>query len=559
MKWVSTQNKYLNHLILILMLESLHLALWFESGTALSRALLLVHFGLFLLWQPIWKSDESFSYLNGGLFIIFTLALIYWINPAVTTAWLVLLIGFLGGIIKHRKEESITFLTALGFLIMECLFRSAPATFSIELQYPIDTIVRNILFILPLLILFFPAYEHRLFHVDLFRAISSSLLISLLLFGSLLNTLLSDFSYQDALVQSIMILAAGLLGISWLLSPKFGFSGLSQLWSQSLLNIGTPFERWMSTIAGLQQTTREPEEFVDASMKELMNLEWVAGVSWTLDNIEHQEGNRNSNVITIDLPSFITRVYTHQLTGSAMQIHCNMLIKMIETMYVAKLNEQQSTEQAYLRSVYETGARITHDIKNLLQSLKVVTRVIQTQSDTNKERQSIELLKRQLPDISRRLELALDKLQTPQMINNNVIKLSDWLVQNQNRISYEIDSNEDFIDREIPEELFDSMLSNMLDNVQRKKQEESDVNLSIELISTDKQLRLLLTDTGKAIPKSLANNLFSKVIESKNGLGIGLYQLSKMAELYGYAIRLTNNEEGKVRFELSSIFEAEKS
>lgn len=553
MAWLATQNKHLNHLILIMMLESLHLAIWFESGTAVSRALMLVHFGLFLLWQPIWKSDESFSYINAALFITLTLALIYWINPAVITAWLVLLIGFLGGIIKQNREESITFLTALGFLIMECLFRAAPTTFSIVLEHPTDTIIRNLLFLLPILILFYPAYPHRVFHVDLFRAISSAMLISLLLFGSLLNTLLSQSSYQDALMQSIMLLAVGLIGISWLLSPKFGFSGLSQLWSQSLLNIGTPFERWMSTLAGIQQHTHDPDEFLQQSMNELTHMEWVSGVKWTIHNTEYSEGNTSSNQMDIVLPSFSVVVYTVQLSGSAMQIHCNMLIKLIETMYVAKLNEQQSTEQAYLRSVHQTGARITHDIKNLLQSLKVVTRVLQTRNDEKKEKQSIELLKRQLPDISHRLELALDKLQQPRITTSKTASIGEWLDKTRSRIVFTIESRVNDIEQQIPAELFDSVLDNLLDNFQRKKQQDAEIDVRIELLSNDVQLSLTVTDTGTAIPQSLANQLFRKVVESKNGLGIGLYQMAQMAKPHGFDMTLKSNNDGNVCFQLIRV------
>ena len=36
--------------------------------------------------------------------------------------------------------------------------------------------------------------------------------------------------------------------------------------------------------------------------------------------------------------------------------------------YIAKIREKTLTQQTHLKAIYETGARITHDIKNLLQS-----------------------------------------------------------------------------------------------------------------------------------------------------------------------------------------------
>ncbi len=48
-------NKRFEHQILALMLASLHLALWWDFGGALSRSLILSHLGLFLMWQPLWR------------------------------------------------------------------------------------------------------------------------------------------------------------------------------------------------------------------------------------------------------------------------------------------------------------------------------------------------------------------------------------------------------------------------------------------------------------------------------------------------------------------------
>ena len=41
--------------LLLAMLALLHLALWLGVDNIWSRPLLLTHFGLFLLWQPLWR------------------------------------------------------------------------------------------------------------------------------------------------------------------------------------------------------------------------------------------------------------------------------------------------------------------------------------------------------------------------------------------------------------------------------------------------------------------------------------------------------------------------
>jgi len=84
-------------IVLVMMLETLHFATWYDFGDHLSQSLLLVHFGMFLIWQPVQKGDRRISWVSSLLFIVFTLALVYWINWISITIWLVLLIGFVGG------------------------------------------------------------------------------------------------------------------------------------------------------------------------------------------------------------------------------------------------------------------------------------------------------------------------------------------------------------------------------------------------------------------------------------------------------------------------------
>jgi len=115
------------------MLELLHIAVWVDFGGALSRAMILVHFGLFLIWQPIWRGDESISWLNSGLFILLTLAFVSWINLWLIFIWIILLIGFLGGFIKHNTSDQIIYMITLAFLITELLMSVTTQIFNINI------------------------------------------------------------------------------------------------------------------------------------------------------------------------------------------------------------------------------------------------------------------------------------------------------------------------------------------------------------------------------------------------------------------------------------------
>lgn len=80
--------------------------------------------------------------------------------------------------------------------------------------------------------------------------------------------------------------------------------------------------------------------------------------------------------------------------------------------YVAKQREQELKQVSYLRAVHETGARLTHDIKNLLQSLSNLCFMAQSAGE-DKAGQFNLLLQRQLPQITVRLQQTLEKLQAP--------------------------------------------------------------------------------------------------------------------------------------------------
>ncbi|MDX1518542.1 MAG: ATP-binding protein [Gammaproteobacteria bacterium] len=554
-----TSEKLLNrHIIgllcLVLMLEALHFAVWVNFGDALSRAMILIHLGLFLIWQPVWRGDESISWLNSGLFILFTLAFVSWVNLWLIFIWIILLIGFLGGFIKHKTSDQIIYMITLAFLITELLINVTTRIFQIS----IDPIAYDLffygLFILPLAILFFIKRKSSVDResVDLLRAISSALLISLVALGSLLNMYHTGTSYMDALIETILAISFSLILISWLLSPRLGFSGLSQVWSQSLLNIGTPFEQWLSKISSLNQEIFDPDEFLDAAMEELIRISWITGVNWKAGDKEGQHGKEDKYQVRITVNRLEVTLNTRLIVGGALYLHCNLLIKIIENLYTSKIKERKLNQQTHLKSIYEAGARITHDIKNLLQSLKTLTSIVEQKNSLTPEKQS--LIRSQLPHLSHRLQLALDKLQSPDVVQHQMRDIVSWSAELNERLDTDnviirtnIDKN-----REIPADLFDSVIDNLIENIYNKKQLEPDITATIEIAADDENISVTVTDNGSAIPGNRASRLFSEAVDSENGLGIGIYQSSRQARASGFELALENNSDGNVTFCLSS-------
>ena len=541
-------------IILFLMLELLHLSVWIDPGSPVSRSLMLVHLGLFLIWQPVWRSDEKLNWYNGLIFAALALGIFTWLNPWIIYGWLVLLIGFVGGRVLTDKHERITYIITLFFLVLELLINCTAQLVDIHLK--ISDSFEIIYMLLPLSILFIPAVsrEKRSRSVDILHAIMTSMFACLLSLGSLLFMFISHSQYIPALAQTTVTIGIFMLIISWLLTPRGGFSGLYQLWTHSLLNIGTPFEHWLSELSELARIKQGADEFLEAAMEELVAMPWITGVQWQTQGLNETRGTLTSHGTELNFENLNITIYARSLVGGALLLHCTLLVKLISNYYVAKQHERELTRQTQLKAIYETGSRITHDIKNLLQSLLAITSILQYEKNDGAKSVSQKIIERQLPNLTQRLQLALDKLQAPQSEVSSTADLKDWWQDLKGRnhppnITFQADINGSPL---IPVELFDSVIDNLLENINSKSKIENDIEITVTLSAANDHVSMTICDTGSMIPEHLSRRLFLEPMESNNGLGIGLYQAARQAQMMGYSLGLKNNQSGRVCFELTN-------
>jgi signal transduction histidine kinase len=192
-------------------------------------------------------------------------------------------------------------------------------------------------------------------------------------------------------------------------------------------------------------------------------------------------------------------------------LHGQLLLQLVAHFYRAKQREEVLTRSARLQAVYETGARITHDIKNLLQSLQTTTAAMQAgKADDDAELRA--LIARQLPHVNKRLQLALDKLQAPEKEAMVEGPLSDWWESLQERnidagIRFESDLGSD---PTVPLDLFDSVAENLLENARSKRQSEPRITISVHLEARNGAARLRVSDNGSCIDSDTARNLFAR-------------------------------------------------
>ena len=88
-----------------------------------------------------------------------------------------------------------------------------------------------------------------------------------------------------------------------------------------------------------------------------------------------------------------------------------LLAQVVGEFYEGKRRETALRHNAYLQAVHETGARLTHDVKNLLQSLYALTSMAQKLPGEG----TGGLLQRQLPQLTQRLRSTLDMLRSPEV------------------------------------------------------------------------------------------------------------------------------------------------
>ena len=260
------------HRLLCLMLITLITAIMIGVETPLAKSLLITHFGLFLLWQPIFKQEVAFSISSLILLIASTAIFIVWVNLWSTTFWVLLLSSLLNGRIFARRFNRATYGLAVIILFLELILVLTPSLFVLPgIHQSAQTSINLLLILLALPLLIFPTTTKVSTHVDFIRGFMIVLLTLFLCMGSVIATLTTGQNYLHSLAVTTVIAALFLFSASYLWSPRAGFSGIAQLWQKYLLNIGGPFELWISKLADLEVNTKiDPDTFLQLSIQNLL-------------------------------------------------------------------------------------------------------------------------------------------------------------------------------------------------------------------------------------------------------------------------------------------------
>jgi len=543
--------------ILALMLLLLHAAFVWGRDAPWAPALILAHYGAFLLWQPFFSGLHSLS-RGRALGVLAVGVALTALNSLLAAAlWTLLLAGLLAGVaagLRSPRERIGMWLGVLYLLLLLFLWLLPQG-----LRLPMGgeryvSLWRDSLLVLPLAMALFPSPEIRrhVGVVDLLYTLLFELFIAVLALGSYAAMRLLDTDYGRGVLVSLLTLATTLLLITWLWQPRGEDSGLRNLFSRYVLALGLPLEEWLRDLSDAAERVSDPERFLRAAMLGFTYLPWSTGVTWKSPRSRDELGDHSPHATAFAHQGVEVTFYTDSPVNPAFALHLRLLTEIIGYFYAAKRREQEMQANAYTQAVYETGSRLTHDVKNLLQSLKTLCSAAEySQPDQAASLQT--LMQRQLPQVAKRLEITLDKLKAPaQAVDKNQILAREWWrnLKNryaQERLVFDIDDADSAL--WLPQELFDSVADNLIQNALRKRVGDPDIRIRVALV-TRTLPSLTVCDTGHAASEEVAKKLFQAPVSTYDGLGIGLYQAAKQAQGQGYRLELSSNREGYVCFTL---------
>ena len=554
--------------VILAMLLSLHAGLISEPGSEFQRTCLTVHFGLFLLWQPFISTQRELNLFATLLFFGITGFVIYSLSGWMLMAWIAVLIGIMGGKVftLQAARRGRFYVVAVFYLFTVLLLWVVPVlVLDIKSLPPgLSTLVKLSLpmVLLTLVVLPYRAEDETSSQVfDFFYSLFIFQLVVVLVLGSIAAMRVTDNLYFRAVLLTVLSFSGALLLLAAVWGPRAGYGGLRTYFSRYLMSVGMPFELWMRRIAALSEADTSAYRFLQLAMEEVATMPWILGGNWSAPDGSGEFGKQTGHAAQFRYHELTVEFQTESELSPALFLHLRLLAQVVGEFYEGKRREQLIKQNAYMQAVHETGAKLTHDVKNVLQSLFALT----SKSGARRSGDALHgeqraatpyeaMLDRQLPQLTKRLQTTLDKLQNPALVTTGLmLSAEDWW---RDVLARHLGSQASFTSRgnlavAIPVNLFDTVLENCLENIRKKQQREPDIRVSITLAIND-AAALTITDTGSAIPSAAVDSLFRAPVANSRGggLGIGLYQAFRQAEQAGYALSLAANVAGEVRFEL---------
>jgi len=545
--------------VVVAMLVLLHVAALRGVADNWARSLLLAHLGLLLIWQPFLRGQHQVSATQLGLIALGATAVMLWLSAWLLVFWVCVLAGLVGGkVFLHqarwqRRFYLLVLVYLLALLAIVILPEIAPRQeITPEMRLAAQYVLPILFFVMALLPVE-PDPPEAPQVIDFFYSIFLMLVLGVVILGSFTFMTLGRTNYLEALTYTVFIIAGTVfvIGLAW--NPHTGFAGVNVFFSRYLFSIGLPVEKWLYFLAELSSVESRPERFLAESIASLARLDWVTGAEWRTPHDRGEHGQKSPFRVEYENNELSLTIYSRHRTSPALQWHLHLLGQLLGEFYLAKQREQKLQQQSYLQAVHETGARMTHDVKNLLQSLNVLVSAARQETGREYSPALQALIRRQLPVIAQRLSSTLDKLQRPRSESEQPVAADAWwdsLKRQYQANDVEFEPHQPCPDVTLPRALADSVAENLIQNALTKRLSDPGMRIRVSLDCGD-AVDFRVSDSGRPVPADLEKALFRAPVQSNSGLGIGLFQAARLAGENGFTLTLERNREGEVCFVLA--------
>src|SRR5437016_2397864 len=274
--WAFSQDYW--RLVVAAMLATLHVAVFRGVADPWARALLLVHLGLLLLWQPFLRAEQRISPMQGFILSLVAFGVMLALDWWLLAFWVVVLAGLVGGKVyqHHARWQRLSYLVVLAYLLallaVVILPEIAPSR---EITSEIRSAAEYLLPLAFVLILLLPAEPEPADTaqvIDFFYSMFLMLLLVVVILGSFTFMTLRRTGYLEALTYTVFLTAGAVLlvGLAW--NPRSGFAGLNVFFVRYLFSIGLPVEQSLHFLAELLQREARPERFLVESLNVLCSV-----------------------------------------------------------------------------------------------------------------------------------------------------------------------------------------------------------------------------------------------------------------------------------------------
>lgn len=552
--------------IFLLFLSALHLVFLQGPDTLPGRLMFLAHIGLGLVWQPFVQSRRRLGVAGTLLVVMSAVSFAFFLNWGLLLAWTMLLAGVVGGkvFIFPERGERYFHLLALGYLAAAVLALIVPQWLAATgLADPL--LANAVRYGAPAVfaaMLLLPRRRERMDEyaeiIDYVYGVLVFLLLAAIVLGSISFALLYRVSYGESLLMTLALVSGILLLLGFIWDPRAGFGGLGSAVAQHVMSLGLPIEGWLESLSRLAREEEDPDRFMALACEDLpRRLPGIVGGRWSGPAATGTFGKQQGHCIAFGHGRLNLELFTRFSPGPALLWDYDLAARLLGEQYLAKWRAQELKRLTYIEAIHETGARLTHDVKNLLQTLE--TLCVAADREANVPSQNFhEMLRRQLPAITVRLRQALTKLAAPAAADPaRPLPAATWFAELADRYAADwirFSLTGDLTTCVIFEPtMFSSIAENLLQNAADKRLSSASLRVAVRLGCVPAGAWLEVEDDGTAMSGLLAEQLFAQRVPSENGLGIGLYHAARLAEQHGYRLQLAENRDGCVRFRLAPL------